>query len=71
MKVSKAAPSGSITTGPIPKKNTVQSYQPIIDRFCQEFGDREVDQVTSDDILRFLNRFTEGNKPYTDFEQCA
>ncbi|MCB2167077.1 MAG: tyrosine-type recombinase/integrase [Deltaproteobacteria bacterium] len=49
----------------MPKKNTVRSYQPIIDRFCQEFGDHEVDQVTSDDVLRFLNRFTEGNKPYT------
>ena len=47
------------------KKNTVRSYKPIIDQLCLKFGDFEIDQVTSDDVLRFLNRFTEGNKPYT------
>ena len=25
----------------------------------------EIGEVSSDDVLRFLNRFTEGNKPYT------
>jgi len=32
---------------------------------CQEFSDAGIDQVTPDDILDFLNRFTNGNKPYT------
>ena len=66
MKVSKAATIWiDYHRGPIPKKNTVRSFKPIIDQFCLEFGAFEIDQVTSDDILRFLNRFTEGNKPYT------
>jgi len=47
------------------KKNTVQSYQSVIERFCQDFGDVEIEQVTPDDVLSFLNRFTSGNKPYT------
>lgn len=34
-----------------------------VNRYCQEFGDHEVDQVSSDDVLRFLDRFTEGNNP--------
>lgn len=37
----------------------------IIARFCQEFGDVELDQITPDDVLSFLNQLTNGNKPYT------
>lgn len=47
------------------KKNTVRSYQAVIERFCQEFGDASIDQVTPDQTLTFLNRLTNGNKPYT------
>ena len=47
------------------KKKTVRSYQSVIDRFCQDFGDCEIDQVTPDKVLSFLNSFTNGNKPYT------
>ena len=47
------------------KKNTVRSYQSVIDRFCQDFGDCEIDQVTPDEVLSFLNSFTNSNKPYT------
>jgi hypothetical protein len=43
----------------------VRSYRAIIERFIQEFGDGPVDQVTPEQILTFLNRLTEGNKPYT------
>ena len=57
--------SGSITTKPARKKNTVRSYQSVIERFCQDFGDTEIEQVTPDDVLSFLNNFTNGNKPYT------
>ena len=31
----------------------------------QEFGDRDINQITSDEILSYLNRITGGNKPYT------
>ena len=47
------------------KKNTLRSYQAVIEPFCQEFGDREIGDVTPNEILTFLNRLTDGNKPYT------
>jgi hypothetical protein len=43
----------------------VRSYRAIIERYIKEFGDGPVDQVTPEHILTFLNRLTEGNKPYT------
>jgi integrase/recombinase XerD len=43
----------------------VRSYQAIIERYIREFGDGPVDQVTPEHVLTFLNRLTEGNKPYT------
>jgi integrase len=43
----------------------VRSYQAIIERYIKEFGDGPVDQVTPEQILTYLNRLTEGNKPYT------
>ena len=43
----------------------MRAYQAVIERFVQEFGDGPVEQVTPEQILTFLNRLTEGNKPYT------
>jgi integrase/recombinase XerD len=43
----------------------VRAYRAIIERFIHEFGDGPVDQVTPEQILTYLNRLTEGNKPYT------
>jgi hypothetical protein len=43
------------------EKNTVWSYQSVIDGFCRELGDAPIDKLTPDDILDFLNRFTNGN----------
>lgn len=43
----------------------MRSYQAISERFCQAFGDAAIDQVTPDDILTFLNRLSDGNKPHT------
>jgi integrase len=37
----------------------------IINPFCQEFGDVEINQIPPDDVLSFLNHLTNGNKPYT------
>lgn len=37
----------------------------IIYRFCQKFGDVELDQLSPDNVLSFLNQLTKGNKPYT------
>jgi hypothetical protein len=47
------------------KKNKMRAYRAVIERFIQEFGDGPVEQVTPEQILTFLNRLTEGNKPYT------
>ena len=56
---------GSIFTRTIRKKNTLRSYQVVIEPFCLEFGEREIGRVTPDEILSFLNRLTDGNKPNT------
>jgi integrase len=47
------------------KKNTVRSYQSVIDRFCQDFGDVELRELSYDEMLSLLNRVSDGNKPYT------
>jgi len=54
-----------ITTRTIRKKNTLRSYQAAIEPFCRKFGERTIGQVTPDEILSFLNRLTDGNRPYT------
>ncbi|MGB5619896.1 MAG: hypothetical protein WBM78_23860 [Desulfobacterales bacterium] len=66
MKVSKAAIIWGIDYHKThSKKNTVRSYQSVIDRFCWDIGDAEIDLITPDNVLSFLNSFTSGNKPYT------
>ena len=64
MKLSKAAKIWIDYHKTHSNKNTVRSYQAIIERFIQEFGDGPIDQVTPEHILTFLNRVTESNKPY-------
>jgi len=34
-------------------------------KFCQEFSDKDLEEVTSDEILSFLNQLTEGRKQQT------
>ena len=47
------------------KQNTINTYQTILSKFCQEFGEKELDQVTTDEILSFLNKHTANRKPQT------
>ncbi|MBC8466528.1 MAG: tyrosine-type recombinase/integrase [Deltaproteobacteria bacterium] len=47
------------------KKNTVKAYEALLSRFCQDFGERSLDSFTSDEILEFLNKITEGTKQQT------
>ena len=54
MKVSKAAAIWIDYHNTHSKKNTVRSYQSIIERFCQDFGDAEIGQVTPDGVFSFL-----------------
>jgi len=47
------------------KKNTLKNYDFLFTRFSDGFSDRELESITSDDILRFLTRLTNGTKQTT------
>ncbi len=47
------------------KKNSIRPYEFVLFRFESQFGDRELDSITSDEILSFLNQVTEGTKQST------
>ena len=48
------------------KKKYPQSLpQPTISKFGQNFGDRELQSLSPDEILSFLTQLTEGNKQLT------
>ena len=46
-------------------QNTIRAYKELLERFCQENGDKNLKELTSDDVLDFLNGITEGKKPQT------
>jgi hypothetical protein len=43
------------------EKNTVRTYQAIIERFIHEFDDGPVEQVSPKQILQILNRLSRSN----------
>jgi integrase len=47
------------------KHNTVRAYQFTIAKFNQNFANHELNEVSTDDILDFMSKFTEGRKPQT------
>ncbi len=47
------------------KENNVRAYEWTIGKFCGEFGDADLVDLSVDDILSFLNQITEGRKPQT------
>ena len=47
------------------KNNTVRAYEWTIGKFCEEFGDADLVDLSVDDILSFLNQITAGRKPQT------
>jgi integrase/recombinase XerD len=47
------------------RDKTLKSYQVVLSNFSREFGERDVQEITSDEILSFLNRVTEGTKQQT------
>ncbi len=57
------ANSGWSITGPIPKKNTRRAYAATLSKFLSDYGNRDTHDLTSDEVLSFLNKITEGNKP--------
>ena len=57
--------SGQVIIKLIPKKNTVRAYESILFKFCREFDNRILNELSTDDILSFLNRITVGKKSST------
>jgi len=53
------------TTEPIRKKNTIRNYGFLLTEFCNEFGDREVNSINSDETFAFLSKITKGAKQTT------
>jgi len=48
------------------KHNTVRVYQFTIAEFNQHFSNRNLNEVSADDILDFMAKFTEGRKAQTE-----
>ena len=47
------------------KHNTIRAYNFTITKFNQNFADLNLNEVSTDDILDFMTKFTEGLKPQT------
>jgi hypothetical protein len=47
------------------RDNTLKSYQVALGSFLDEFADRQIGEILTEEILSFLNRVTEGKKPQT------
>ena len=47
------------------QKNTIRAYESILSKFCQEFGEKNLDEITLDEVLKFLNKITGGRKQQT------
>lgn len=49
-----------------PEKNTIESYSATLTKFHDRLGDsRELAEISSEEILTFLNKITEGGKQQT------
>jgi integrase/recombinase XerD len=48
-----------------PKKNTISSYRITLSKFNDVFGNRQLDSISSEEILTFLTSITEGTKQAT------
>ena len=47
------------------KKNTLRNYEFILSNFQNHFGDIELSYITSEDILAFMSKVSEGTKQNT------
>ena len=53
------------------KDNTMKAYNMVLSNFNREFRERNVEEITSDEVLSFLNRITEGTKQQTKHTRYA
>jgi integrase/recombinase XerD len=47
------------------KENSIRAYQLVLTKFCDEFGNEDLKDITTERALSFLNRVTEGKKQQT------
>ena len=47
------------------KENSIRAYRMILTQFCEEFGTENLEDITTERALSFLNRMTEGRKQQT------
>jgi len=47
------------------KKNTLKSYPSILSKLTNQFGERDLNSVTPEEILSFLTAINEGTKQLT------
>lgn len=47
------------------KENSIRAYKLILSKFCDEFGAENLEDITTERVLSFLNRITEGRKRQT------
>ena len=65
MKVSKAIENCLDYHRTHSKQNTVRAYEAILAKFYKDFGDKELSEISSEDILTFLSKITDGRKQQT------
>jgi integrase/recombinase XerD len=44
------------------KPNTVRSYEAILTKFGLVFGNKDLEEISSEDVLTFLDKITDGTK---------
>ena len=47
------------------KENSIRAYTMILSKFCEEFGAENLEDITTEKVLSFLNHITEGRKRET------
>ena len=47
------------------KENTIRTYMLVLSKLCKEFGNENLEDITTERVLSFLNRITEGRKKQT------
>ena len=65
MKVSKASKIWLDYHHTNSKKNTYRSYSVVMGKFCAVFGDHQLSELTTGNVMDFLNQVTDGCKPQT------
>jgi len=65
MQVSKAAKLWLEYQKSNSKENSIRAYKMVLSKLCEEFGAENLEDITTERVLSFLNRITEGKKRQT------